>query len=110
MTLGQNGGESTPSLEKEVSWWLACGHGQGSSGLGHGCGSEVARGSRPCCLPVTFPWVLLPLSSTMLPGDLLSPFQCRCLSSSSQPGCLCFSCLKFQRGKLYFQQLHSCPA
>lgn len=58
----------------------------------------------PHCPPVTLPLALLPLSSTLLSGFLLSPFQHCCLLFSSQPGCFHFFCLKFLRGRFYFQR------
>lgn len=56
------------------------------------------------CLPVTLPLALLPLSNTLLSGFLLSPFQRRCLLFPSLPGCFHFFCLKFLRGRFYFQR------
>lgn len=58
----------------------------------------------PHCSPVTLPLALLPLSNTLLSGFLLSPFQRCCLLFPSLPGCFHFFCLKFLRGRFYFQR------
>lgn len=70
-------------------------------------GAEPAGDQKPAaphCSPVTLPLALLPLSNTLLSDFLLSPFQRCCLLFSSQPGCFHFFCLKFLRGRFYFQR------
>lgn len=106
--LGQNGGENLLGPE-----WGARRRpgGPPTPGGAVGVGPTRWRGAAgdhkptgPHCSPVTLPLALLPLSNTLLSGFLLSPFQRGCLLFSSQPGCFHFFCLKFLRGRFYFQR------
>lgn len=66
--------------------------------------SETLACTVPHCSAVTLPFTLLLLSNTLLFHFLLSPIQCAGFSLPSQPCCFHFFCLKFLRGRFYFQQ------
>lgn len=66
--------------------------------------SETLVCTVPHCSAVTLPFTLLLLSNTLLFHFLLSPIQCAGFSLPSQPCCFHFFCLKFLRGRFYFQQ------
>lgn len=65
--------------------------------------SERLASTVPYCGAVTLPFTLLLLSNTPLFHFLLSPIHSPGFSLPSRPCCFHFFCLKFLRGRFYFQ-------
>lgn len=66
--------------------------------------SERLARTVPYCGAVTLPFTLLLLSNTLLFHFLLSPIHSPGFSLPSRPCCFRFFCLKFLRGRFYFQR------
>lgn len=93
-----------PKSGSRRRWWPACAKAREQWVWDRAAWSlQDQKPTGPHCSPVTLPLALLPLSNTLLSGFLLSPFQHGCLLFPSLPGCFHFFCLKFLRGRFYFQ-------